>query len=53
MTIRELYQWAEHNNALDLDIHIQYRDGGGYYNGYDDILYPEVEEKCYGKFVDI
>ena len=36
MTIRELYQWAEYNDALDLDIEIQYRDGGGSYCGVDD-----------------
>ena len=36
MTIRELYQWAEENGALDLDIEIQHRDDGGYYYGFDD-----------------
>lgn len=35
-TIRELYQWAEENGALDLDIEIQHRDDGGYYYGFDD-----------------
>ena len=36
MTVRELFDWAEKNNALDLDIEIQYRDSGGYYPGCDD-----------------
>lgn len=33
MTIRELYQWAEENDALDLEIEVQYRDGAAYYFG--------------------
>ena len=42
MTVRELYQWAEEQNALDLDIEIPYRDSGGYYIGCDDVDYPEI-----------
>ena len=45
MTIRELYEWAEANEALDLDIEIQYRDGGGYYNGCDDVDSPYVTNR--------
>lgn len=37
MTIRDLYEWAEQNGALDLEVVIQYRDGGGCFNGYDDL----------------
>lgn len=33
MTIRELYQWAEENDALDLEIEVRYRDGAAYYFG--------------------
>lgn len=33
MTIRELYQWAEENDALDLEIEVQYRDAAAYYFG--------------------
>lgn len=43
MTVRELYEWAVANGAEDFDIEIQYRDGGGYYNGVDDCdpgIYP-------------
>lgn len=36
MTIKQLYDWAVKNNALDLEIEIPYRDGGGYYYGADD-----------------
>lgn len=32
-TIRELYRWAEENNALDLPIGVQYQDEGGVYTG--------------------
>lgn len=42
MTVRELYQWAEEQNALDLDIEIPYRNGGEYYMGCDDVDYPEI-----------
>ena len=35
MTVKELYEWAKRNNAEDLDIEIQYRDGGGCYSGTD------------------
>lgn len=44
MTIRELYEWAEQNNALDFDIEIPYRDGGGYYYGADDAE-PSIEAR--------
>ena len=36
MTIKQLYDWAVKNNALDLEIEIPYRDSGGYYYGADD-----------------
>lgn len=32
-TIRELYEWAEKNNALDIPIGVQYQDDGGAYIG--------------------
>lgn len=35
MTIKYLYKWAEKHNAVDLDIEIQWRDGGGCYDGTD------------------
>lgn len=28
MTIRELYEWAKEKGVLDLDVVVQYRDGG-------------------------
>lgn len=51
MTIRDLYNWAVTNGVEDFEIQIQYRDGGGYYNGTDsceqsdikiDTIYNEV-----------
>lgn len=44
MTIRDLYEWAESMNVLDLDIEIPYRDGGGYYTGCDDPS-PNIEHR--------
>lgn len=45
MTVRELYEWAEQNNALDFDIEIQHRDSGGYfYDGVDDPE-PSIETR--------
>lgn len=44
MTVRELYEWAKENDALDLDIEIQYRDGGGCYVGVDECE-PELSER--------
>lgn len=43
MTVRELYEWAKSNGALELDIEIQYRDGGGFYCGVDEC---EPELSC-------
>ena len=36
MTVKELYDWAVKNDALDLEIEIPYRDSGGYYYGASD-----------------
>lgn len=53
MTIQDLYEWAKKNKAIDLDIEIQYRDDGGYYNGTCDLSEEdiEVENKSYSKVV--
>lgn len=47
MTIRNLYEWAKEKDVLDLDVVIQYRDGGGYYTGSDDLEIPTIEDKEY------
>lgn len=54
MTITELYEWAMLNNCENLDIEIQYRDGGGDYSGTDDDLYLVVDDKSsdYPKHTD-
>lgn len=53
MTIQELYEWAIKNNAKDLDIEIQYRDGGGYHEGTTDLSeYDlEIQHKKHGDVV--
>lgn len=53
MTIQDLYEWAIKNNVKDLDVEIQYRDSGGYYNGTTDLDYSdvEIEHKSYGDVV--
>lgn len=47
MTIRNLYEWAKEKDVLDLDVVIQYRDGGGYYTGSDDLEIPTIEDREY------
>lgn len=53
MTIQDLYEWAIKHNAANLDIEIQYRDGGGYYSGTTDLESSdiEIEHKSYGNVV--
>lgn len=48
MTVKELYEWAIENKAEDLEIEIQYRDGGGFYCGTDINIAPEIEQSEYG-----
>ena len=43
MTIKELYDWAVNNSCENYEVEIQYRDGGGYYNGTDDLRESEIE----------
>ena len=45
MTIKELYDWAVKNNAEELNIEIQYRDGGGYYVGTEALEESEIVVK--------
>lgn len=33
MTIKELYDWAVKNNVENLELSVQYEDGGGFYWG--------------------
>lgn len=44
MTLRELMEWAKKNDCLDLEVCVQYRDGGGLYYGEDFDIDPRVEE---------
>lgn len=44
MTGRELIEWILKNHVEDLPIEIQYRDGGGDYNGTDKILYLDIDK---------
>ena len=45
MTVKELYEWAVSQGAEDLDIEIQYRDGGGFYYGVDDCDDPAIRPR--------
>ena len=47
MTVKELYEWAIENKAEDLEIEIQYRDGGGFYCGVDIDVDPTIERSLY------
>ena len=47
MTVKELYEWATENKAEDLEIEIQYRDGGGFYCGTDIDVSPAIERSEY------
>lgn len=53
MTIRELYEWAKQQGIEDYDIEIQYRDGGGYYDGTDDANFYDIETKHDKKIIII
>ena len=48
MTVKEFYEWAKENEAEDLEIEIQYRDGGGTYCGTDVADNPTIERSEYG-----
>lgn len=37
MTIKELYEMAQVSHVEDYDIEIQYRDGGGWYEGTEEL----------------
>lgn len=37
-------EWAKKNDYLDLEVCVQYRDGGGLYYGEDFDIDPRVEE---------
>ena len=47
MTVKEFYKWAIENKAEDLEIEIQYRDGGGFYCGTDINITPEITQSKY------
>lgn len=48
MTVKELYEWAVAEKAENLEIEIQYRDGGGTYCGTDVADNPTIERSEYG-----
>ena len=60
-TIKDLYEWAKKNNSLDLNIGLEYQDGGGTYygdtyeDGYDsghtDIYVKIKDNKAIGTYV--
>ena len=50
---QRLYEWAVKYDVQDCDIEIQYRNGGGYYEGTDVACLDdaEVENRKYGKII--
>lgn len=42
MTIKELYEIAQAHHIEDYDIEIQYRDGGGCYEGTDELRKEDI-----------
>ncbi len=53
MTIRELYKWAEENNALDYCIEIYDREIGTLLSEANDLIEEtvEIEDRPYGTVV--
>ena len=47
MTIAELYEWAKSREVENLEIEIQYRDGGGYHSGTDSLYSEDIEIREY------
>ena len=45
MTGRELKEWIEKNNVLDMEFTAQCRDSGGDYIGEEDTLYLIIEKE--------
>lgn len=45
MTGRELKEWIEQNDALNMEFVVQCRDSGGDYIGQEDSLYLIVEKE--------
>ena len=43
MTGQELIDWIKANKAENFYIRVAYRDGGGYYSGYDEDISPTAE----------
>ena len=49
MTIKELYAWGVQNGALDMEIEVAFRDGGGTYSGADELDDPIItNSQVYG-----
>ncbi len=46
---KELIEWIKANNAEDLYIEIQYRDGSGFHYGRDEQVVPCIEKTDYGE----
>lgn len=42
MTIKELYEMAQASRIEDYEIEIQYRDGGGCYEGTDELRKKDI-----------
>lgn len=43
MTIQELYDWAKEKGYENFDLCCNYRDGGGWHNGYEEATLVDIE----------
>ena len=50
---KELIEWIKDNKAEDLQIEVQYRDGGGIYYGRDTDIVPSIEKSEYREDKDV
>jgi hypothetical protein len=46
MTGQEFIDCIKENHAEKMQVVVQYRDGGGMYPGWDEEIFPEVNESC-------
>lgn len=53
MTIKEFYEWAIAHDVENAEVRIGYRDGGGCYSGYDDLVEQEIYIEKRGNFTAV
>lgn len=43
MTVKEFYEYCVEHGAENMTMKVQYRDGGGYYSGSDEVEAWEID----------